>query len=134
VRALPVDDAEVDRLGAAPVAGRDRIDRHAEDARSSRRVEVLAARERLDEPLVAGEVREDAQLDLRVVGSHHEVAGPGGTNAALMRRPRSVRTGMFCRFGLLLDRRPVAATVWLNVVCSRPSSPMRRGSASSRWR
>ena len=34
--------------------------------------------------------------------------------------PSSVRMGMFCRFGLELDRRPVEATVWLKVVCSRP--------------
>ena len=28
---------------------------------------------------------------------------------------------MFCRFGLVEDSRPVAAPVWLNVVCTRPS-------------
>ena len=28
--------------------------------------------------------------------------------------------GMFCRFGFEDDRRPVAAPVWLKVVCRRP--------------
>ena len=37
-----------------------------------------------------------------------------------MSRPSSRRIGMFWRFGSLDDSRPVAATVWLNDVCSRP--------------
>ena len=37
-----------------------------------------------------------------------------------MRRPSSVRTGMFWTFGLLDDSRPVAATSWLNEVWMRP--------------
>ena len=31
-------------------------------------------------------------------------------NASRMRRPSAVRIGMFCRFGSLLDSRPVTAT------------------------
>ena len=50
--------------------------------------------------------------------------------------------GMFCRFGSVEDSRPVAATVWLNVVWIRPSSPAIGISestidislATSRWR
>ena len=34
---------------------------------------------------------------------------------------------MFCRFGSVLDRRPVAVAVWLKVVCSRPSSADQLG-------
>ena len=47
---------------------------------------------------------------------------------ARISRPVSVRIGMFCRFGLMLDRRPVAAVVCSNVVCSRPSvaDPVRQ--------
>ena len=33
-----------------------------------------------------------------------------------MTRPASVRTGMFCKFGSAELKRPVDATVWLNVV------------------
>ena len=36
-------------------------------------MEVLTGAERLDEPLVAGQVRHDAHLDLRVVGRHERV-------------------------------------------------------------
>ena len=35
-------------------------------------------------------------------------------------RPISERIGMFCRFGLTLESRPVAAATWLNVVWIRP--------------
>ena len=41
-------------------------------------------------------------------------------NARRISRPSSVRIGMFCRFGSLLLKRPVAATAWLNDVCTRP--------------
>ena len=37
-----------------------------------------------------------------------------------MRRPSSVRIGMFCRFGLEDESRPVTAPVWLYEVCTRP--------------
>jgi hypothetical protein len=47
-----------------------------------------------------------------------------------MTRPVSVRIGMFCRFGLMLASRPVAAFVCRKVVCSRPSSPIQAGRAS----
>ena len=40
-------------------------------------------------------------------------------NAERISRPRSVRIGIDCRFGSDVESRPVAATVWLNVVCSR---------------
>ena len=39
-----------------------------------------------------------------------------------MRRPVSVRIGMFCRFGSVDDSRPVAAIIWLNVVWMRPAA------------
>ena len=41
-------------------------------------------------------------------------------NARRISRPSSVRIGMFCRFGSLLLKRPVAATAWLNDVWTRP--------------
>ena len=52
-------------------------------------------------------------------------------NALRIWRPISVRIGMFCRFGSLLLRRPVAATAWLICVCTRPVSGFTSvGSAS----
>ena len=42
------------------------------------------------------------------------------------RGPAAVRIGMFCRLGRIDDSRPVAAVVWLKVVCSRPSSGSTR--------
>jgi len=38
-------------------------------------------------------------------------------------RPSSLRTGMLCRLGASELRRPVRATVWLNVAWMRPSGP-----------
>ena len=49
-----------------------------------------------------------------------------------MRRPSSVRIGMFWRFGFDDDSRPVAATSWLNEVWMRPVRGwMSAGSASA---
>ena len=46
--------------------------------------------------------------------------------------PSSPRTGMFCRLGLEEERRPVAVTAWLNVVCMCPvRGLMSLGSAST---
>ena len=42
-------------------------------------------------------------------------------NAARISRPRSVRTGMFCRFGSFELNRPVAVETWSNDECTRPS-------------
>ena len=41
-------------------------------------------------------------------------------NALRISFPFSSRIGIFCRFGLLELRRPVAVTVWLKEVCIRP--------------
>ena len=43
-----------------------------------------------------------------------------GMNALRISFPFSSRIGIFCRFGLLELRRPVAVTVWLKEVCTRP--------------
>ncbi len=40
---------------------------------------------------------------------------------------------MFWRLGLELDRRPVAATIWLNVVCRRPVRGSTRAGRGSRY-
>ena len=45
-------------------------------------MDVVAALERLDQRLVAGHVREHAQLDLRVVGGNQDVARVGDERAA----------------------------------------------------
>ena len=44
----------------------------------------------------------------------------GATNASRIRRPSAVRIGMFCRFGSVLDSRPVTATACAEAVCTRP--------------
>ena len=99
------------------------VDRHAERARRDERVQVLAGVERLDQARVAGQVRHDPHLDLAVVGGHQlGVARRRRRSASRIRRPASVRIGMFCRFGSVDDSRPVAAMVWLNVVWMRPSA------------
>ena len=80
-------------------------------------MQVFALVERLDEPLVTGEVRHDAHLDLRVVGrekrlERRAVAVFPRTNAERISRPTAVLTGMFCRFGSLDEMRPVLVPVW----------------------
>ena len=53
------------------------------------------------------------------------------TNADRIRRPSSVRIGMFCRFGSVEESRPVAAIVCMYVVWMRPSSAIDFNSPST---
>jgi hypothetical protein len=70
-------------------------------------VHVLAAPEDLLQHRLVGDVREQAQLDLRVVGEI-SMWPSSATKQARISRPCSVRIGMFWRFGSVLDSRPVA--------------------------
>ena len=53
------------------------------------------------------------------------------TNARLISRPSSVRTGMFCKFGSSDESLPVAVAVWSKRVWMRPSPPGARRSFKS---
>ena len=108
-RAHAVEDAEVDHFGRPALLGRHQKGIHPQDVRRGRPVDVLARLERRHEGRVLGDVGEDAQLDLAVIGDHQPVAR-GATNARRMRWPISVRMGMFCRFGLAEEKPAVAAT------------------------
>ena len=70
----PVDDPEVDHLGDVALVLRQRRRVLAEHLRRRRRVDVLVARERLAQARLAGDVGEDPQLDLAVVGRDQPVA------------------------------------------------------------
>ncbi len=63
--------------------------------------------ERLAQLRDVGDMREQAQLDLRVNRPEISFLPSGATKARRMRRPSSVRIGMFCRLGSDEDRRPV---------------------------
>ena len=73
-RLLPVDDSEVDRLGATAHLGRHLVNRHAKDVRGRMGVEVLPAQERIDKTLVSRKMREQPELDLRVVSREEHAA------------------------------------------------------------
>ena len=80
-----VDDAEVDDLGDAAVLGRLRHGSDAEDFLRGARVDVLAGAKGFDEDRILGEMREDAQLDLRVIGGEQRparIGDEGGANFA----------------------------------------------------
>ena len=86
---------------------------------------------------IARHVRQQAQFDLRVVGDD-QLPAFAGMKAARISRPSSVRMGMFCRLGFEEERRPVAAPVWLKVVCRRPvaggsAAAARRRKCPSAW-
>ena len=56
---------------------------------------------------------------------------PGAAmKAARISRPMAVRMGMFCRLGLVEERRPVAVPTWLKVVWTRPSASASWGRES----
>src|SRR6185312_7034490 len=64
-----VDDAEIDRFGPAAHFGRHAFHRHAEDLRRRHRMDVGAVGEGFAQRWNVSDVREQAQLDLAVVGA-----------------------------------------------------------------
>ena len=88
-----------------------RLGSDTEHLRRGHAMDVLPARNAAVQLLVAAEVREHPQLDLRIVGGQEHPQPSSGTNAERMRRPIAVRAGMFWRFGSEDDSRPVAAPV-----------------------
>ena len=85
-----VDDPEVDHLGDVALVLRQLRRLLAEHLRRRRRVDVLVARERLAQARLAGDVREDPQLDLAVVGRDQPGAllgDEGGADLAAELRP-----------------------------------------------
>ena len=74
--------AEIDRLCPPADQRRHLFDRHIEYARSRHRVEVLAAKESLPHRLVAGDVRQQTQLNLAVVGIYKHLSGRSDKHAA----------------------------------------------------
>ena len=71
---LAVEDAKVHRLGDAPHRRCDVGRRHAADGRRGPRVDILAGGESGPHRRIAGEMREDPELDLRVVGGYESPA------------------------------------------------------------
>ena len=76
-----VREAVVDDLGEPALELVDLVLGHVEHARRGGGVHVGAALERVDEARVVGEVREHAQLDLRVVGGEQAAAVVGDERA-----------------------------------------------------
>src|SRR5262249_16259100 len=68
-----VDNSEVDHLGHAAVIGSDHERRDTEDLGSGERVDVVAATVGFHQQAILGIMREQAQLDLRVVGGKKDV-------------------------------------------------------------
>ncbi len=81
-RGDPVDDAEVDGFGAPAHLGRHALDRHAEHFRRRHGMNVEPVREGTFELRNIGNVRKNAQLDLRVVGRNEHVSRIGDEGGA----------------------------------------------------
>ena len=77
-----IDDAEIDDFGVAAVVGRNHQRRHAKDLRRSQSVDVLASPERFHQQLVFGKMRQQAQLDLRIVCRKQQIAFLGDERRA----------------------------------------------------
>jgi hypothetical protein len=120
-RRLPVEQRVVDDLRAAAQLVGVEPAVVAEDLQRRAVVDVLAAAERVDERLVAREVREHAQLDLRVVGRDQHVARVGDERAADLAAERGP-DGDVLEVRVAAAQAPVAATAWLKQVCTRPVS------------
>ena len=89
-----IDDAEIDRLGAAPDQPRHLRHRHAEHLARRAAVDVLPGGERLAQCGYVGHMGEQPQFDLGVVGTDQQVAGCGDEGSAdasaLLRSDRDV--------------------------------------------
>ncbi len=81
-RGLAVGEAVDDALGDTTHLGRDQFRCDAEDLAGRARVDVLPLRERVDQSRVLGEVREHAQLDLRIIAGEQHAAGIGDERAS----------------------------------------------------
>ena len=77
-----------------------------EDLRRRLGVHVLAALEDLAQHVLAGDVGEHAQLDLRSSRPTAARCPARRRSSARISRPVSVRIGMFCRFGLIERQAP----------------------------
>ena len=125
-----VDDPVVDHLRLRARAGVELLGRDAEDRRGGRGVDVLAAAEDVLQHLLAGDVREHAQLDLRVVDREQHVARLGDeAGADLAPEPRADRDVLQVR----VDRgEPAGRRVHLaeRRVQAAVAASISRGSAS----
>ena len=85
---LPVHDPEVHRLGVAPHLGSHHQWRHAEDFGGRSRVNIFAAAKCVHQNRIVRHVRQQAQLDLRIV-RHHQLPAfarhKGGANLTAQR-------------------------------------------------
>ncbi len=76
-------------------------------------------------------MRQQPQLDLRVVRVHQHAALPAAVNMPRRRLPSSVRVGIFCKFGSVELSLPVAVAVIWKLVRIRPSMSMTFNSPST---
>src|SRR5215475_1325670 len=67
-RRLPVNDSKINGLGAGPLLWRDRSDRQTQHFRRGPAVNVFPCGERFRQSLIAGQVRHNTQLHLRIIG------------------------------------------------------------------
>ncbi len=80
-----VDQAEIDRLGITPLLGGDRLRRHRKNLAGGGAMNIHALFERTQQAGILADVRHDAQLDLRIIGTDDAVPGrrdEGLANAA----------------------------------------------------
>lgn len=75
-------------------------------------MDILSAVERVDQRPAPRKMRQEPQFDLRVVRTDQDVrrVARHGKKRRIS-RPSSSRTGIFCKFGSLLDSLPVEVTV-----------------------
>ena len=120
VRAEAVHDPEVDRLRARALARPD-LDRARASAPRPRSPRARPRRARRS-PSARPRRRHGRGCAAPPASSRRRSGCAPSSAMKQLRiwRPSSVRIGMFCRFGSVLDRRPVVVAVWLKVVCRRP--------------
>ena len=79
-------------------------------SRSRKRVNVVAASEGLDQQRIVGKVRQQAQLDLRIVGGKQHISRLGDERCTDL-APKLRSNGNVLQVRILRRSRPVAALV-----------------------
>src|SRR5579883_865960 len=80
-RGLAVEDRVNDRFGQAALVLRDLLGLEREERSGGDGMDVLIARKSLDQARFVGNVSQDAQLKLRIIGSEQHIAGIGDKGA-----------------------------------------------------
>ena len=79
---LPVHNSKIDRLRAVPLSRCDQAERNTKDFGRGTAMNILSCHESLGQPGVTGEMRDDPEFDLGIIGRNEPPARFGNEGPA----------------------------------------------------